>query len=70
MAHVLSRFVTITAIAIACLAAAGTARAEFTTIAGWDKQIFPSYAVATATIRLPQPSRLPWWTGSWLLPHH
>jgi hypothetical protein len=27
------------------------AYAEFTTIAGWDRQLFPSYAVATATLR-------------------
>jgi hypothetical protein len=29
----------------------GAARGEFTTIAGWDHQLFPSYAVATATLR-------------------
>ncbi len=27
------------------------AGAEFTTIAGWDRQLFPSYIVATATLR-------------------
>src|SRR5262249_15937173 len=27
------------------------AQAEFTTLAGWDQQLFPSYAVATATLR-------------------
>jgi hypothetical protein len=32
---------------------AGAARAEFTPIAGWDHQLFPSYLVATATVRLP-----------------
>ncbi|HEX4144825.1 MAG TPA: hypothetical protein VHY91_15080 [Pirellulales bacterium] len=31
----------------------GVARAEFTPITGWDHQLFPSYLVATATIRLP-----------------
>jgi hypothetical protein len=31
----------------------GAARAEFTPITGWDHQLFPSYVVATATIRLP-----------------
>ena len=30
---------------------ASPAYAEFTTIAGWDRQLFPSYAVATATLR-------------------
>ena len=30
---------------------AATARGEFTAIAGWNNQLFPSYAVATATIR-------------------
>jgi hypothetical protein len=29
------------------------ARAEFTPITGWDHQLFPSYLVSTATIRLP-----------------
>ncbi|HMC11035.1 MAG TPA: hypothetical protein VKH44_07085, partial [Pirellulaceae bacterium] len=33
------------------LLATSTARAEFTTIAGWDGQLFPSFAVATATLR-------------------
>jgi hypothetical protein len=36
--------------AFVCFAAA-TARAEFTTIPGWDQQLFPSFAVATATIK-------------------
>jgi hypothetical protein len=31
--------------------ATSTSRAEFTTIAGWDGQLFPSFAVATATLR-------------------
>lgn len=30
---------------------AAPARAEFTAIAGWDKQLFPSYIIATASIR-------------------
>ena len=30
---------------------AGFAAAEFTTLPGWDRQVFPSYAVATATLR-------------------
>jgi hypothetical protein len=37
-----------------CLAIAGSARgarAEFVTIAGWDRQLFPSYIVATATVQ-------------------
>src|SRR5256885_1300095 len=33
------------------LVVASPALAEFTTIAGWDRQLFPSYAVATATLR-------------------
>src|SRR6476620_6459160 len=34
------------------LSAFGSAAyAEFTTIAGWDRQLFPSYAAATATLR-------------------
>ena len=33
---------------------AGTAQAEFTPVAGWDKQLFPSFIVATATLRLPE----------------
>ena len=35
------------------LFSAGAARAEFTPIAGWDHQLFPSYIVATAAVRLP-----------------
>jgi hypothetical protein len=30
---------------------AGIAQAEFTTIAGWNNQLFPSYVVATATLK-------------------
>src|SRR5262249_52970135 len=30
---------------------AGAAQAEFTPLTGWDQQLFPSYAVATATLR-------------------
>jgi len=30
------------------------ARAEFTPIAGWDHQLFPSYLVASATLRMPE----------------
>ena len=36
---------------LACLAVTGSAHGEFTTIAGWDRQLFPSYIVATATLR-------------------
>lgn len=32
----------------------GSAHAEFTPIAGWDHQLFPSYLIATATVRSPQ----------------
>lgn len=32
----------------------GTLHAEFTPVAGWDHQLFPSYLVAAATIRLPE----------------
>ena len=53
MAHI-HRFVISAVLVLVCLASAGTARGEFTTITGWDKQLFPSYAVAAATIRLPQ----------------
>jgi hypothetical protein len=38
---------------LTCVAFAGSARgarAEFATIAGWDRQLFPSYIVATATV--------------------
>ncbi len=38
---------------LACVAitgSAGDARAEFASIAGWDRQLFPSYIVATATV--------------------
>jgi hypothetical protein len=38
-------------LAFTCLAVTGSARGEFTTIAGWDRQLFPSYIVATATLR-------------------
>ena len=37
---------------LTCVAVTGSARdarAEFATIAGWDRQLFPSYIVATAT---------------------
>jgi hypothetical protein len=40
------------AVALSAISASA-ARAEFTPIAGWDDQLFPSYLVATATIRLP-----------------
>src|SRR5258705_13567751 len=36
---------------LALVSLATPASAEFTTIAGWDRQLFPSYAVATATLR-------------------
>jgi hypothetical protein len=38
---------------LTCLAVGGSAsgaRAEFATIEGWDRQLFPSYIVATATV--------------------
>jgi hypothetical protein len=35
---------------VAVTGAARSARAEFATIAGWDRQLFPSYIVATATV--------------------
>jgi hypothetical protein len=35
---------------VAVTGAARGARAEFATIAGWDRQLFPSYIVATATV--------------------
>ena len=38
----------------ALFALPGIARADFTPIAGWDHQLFPSYLVATATLRLPE----------------
>jgi hypothetical protein len=39
-------------LAIAALFSLATmAQAEFTTLSGWDRQVFPSYAVATATLR-------------------
>src|SRR5262245_54115715 len=38
-------------LALACVAITGSARADFVTIAGWDRQLFPSYIVATATVR-------------------
>src|SRR5688500_13434 len=34
--------------------AAGSARAEFETETGWNDQLFPSFIIATATIRLPE----------------
>jgi hypothetical protein len=38
--------------AAACLLSCGTvAKAEFTTISGWNNQLFPSYVVATATLK-------------------
>ena len=36
---------------ICILSLASLARAEFTTIAGWNNQLFPSYVVATATLK-------------------
>jgi hypothetical protein len=39
---------------LTCVAVTGSARGagdEFATIAGWDRQLFPSYIVATATVR-------------------
>jgi hypothetical protein len=42
------------ALAVALLAVSNVvAHAEFTPIAGWDHQLFPSFVVATATIRVP-----------------
>ena len=35
----------------AVLILAGSARAEFTLVDGWDHQLFPSYLIATATVR-------------------
>src|SRR5262245_12691142 len=49
----MARALALTAFTMFSLAA--TARGEFTTIAGWNNQLFPSFAVATATIRR-QPS--------------
>src|SRR5581483_4999661 len=46
------RSLAISALALVTLCLEG--RAEFTTIAGWDRQLFPSYAVATATLRRDQ----------------
>jgi len=42
--------------AITLFSLTATAHGEFTTIAGWNNQLFPSFAVATATIRRPQPA--------------
>ncbi len=41
------------ALTIALSAISAALGAEFTPITGWDHQLFPSYLVATATIRLP-----------------
>lgn len=41
----------VVALTLGLAALAAPAYAEFTTIAGWDRQFFPSYAVATATLR-------------------
>src|SRR5262245_16144994 len=30
------------------------AQESFTALTGWDRQLFPSYLIATATIRLPE----------------
>src|SRR5262245_53601824 len=35
-----------------CSSASALAQ-DYTPIAGWDRQLFPSYLVATATVRLP-----------------
>ena len=34
--------------------AASTAQADFTPVAGWDHQLFPSFLISSATIRLPE----------------
>lgn len=40
---------------LCCLSAApAVAQESFTPLTGWDRQLFPSYLVATATIRLPE----------------
>src|SRR3954470_22804589 len=38
----------------ACLLVTTTAQAEFQTKSGWGDQLFPSYLIATATVKLPQ----------------
>jgi hypothetical protein len=38
----------------ACLLLTTTAQAEFQTKSGWGDQLFPSYLIATATVKLPQ----------------
>lgn len=49
----MSRRISLVAVAALWIAnVAATSRAEFTPITGWDDQLFPSYLVATATIRL------------------
>jgi hypothetical protein len=48
-----SRSVGLSVVSVAvCWLSCGTiARAEFTTISGWNNQLFPSYVVATATLK-------------------
>src|ERR1043166_5164603 len=41
--------------ALGLLLCANVAHAEFTTIAGWNNQLFPSYVVATATLKRDEP---------------
>ena len=47
----LPRIVLLIAAAATCLLSCAAAQAEFTTIAGWNNQLFPSYVVATATLK-------------------
>lgn len=45
-----------TALAVLCCLSAAPviAQESFTPLTGWDRQLFPSYVIATATIRLPE----------------
>jgi hypothetical protein len=54
MAGVLSRARHVSLVVAGWAILSGLAQAEFTPIAGWDNQLFPSYLVTTATIRLPE----------------
>ena len=54
MAGVVVRFRNLLLVLAGLAVLVGRARAEFTPITGWDHQLYPSYLVATATMRLPE----------------
>ncbi|MBX9788259.1 MAG: transglutaminase-like domain-containing protein [Pirellulales bacterium] len=45
---------TVLSLSILPIATSARAQVSFSPLAGWDRQLFPSYLVATATIRLPE----------------